>query len=192
MGQNYSKVLLFSNYGLTVTVSTNEWCVGCYHYALILVNLVTHYTWTFDLKTLSSDCILVAHCLVHASAGSLAQCFYCDCDAKHFGKVLIVYFMDNGFKVAVTPTKHQSSKGLVESHWKVMVHMACVFTHAMRMMNAFPGKIMVVLHLLSYTFMAYTWVPLFSLCYFYHENNGDFKSSMHQAHMMDGIIVDCL
>jgi hypothetical protein len=70
-------------------------------------------------------------------------------------------------------------------------------THAMRMMNTFPGKIygclaspFLLVHGINLN--EYTWVPLFSLCYFYHENDGDFKRSMHQAQMMDGIIVDCL
>jgi hypothetical protein len=63
--------------------------------------------------------------------------------------------IDNQSTVVTTPAKRQSANGLVESHWKVMVHMACAYltekqmpctfwfyaiTHAARMMNAIPGE----------------------------------------------------
>jgi hypothetical protein len=59
-------------------------------------------------------------------------------------------------KIVAAPTKHQSSNGLVESHWKVMVHMACAYltekqmpqtfwfyaiTHAAQMTNAILVKL---------------------------------------------------
>jgi hypothetical protein len=34
------------------------------------------------------------------------------------------YLIDNGSKIVSAPAKCQSSNGLVESHWKIMVHMA--------------------------------------------------------------------
>ena len=34
-----------------------------------------------------------------------------------------------------------------------------------------------------------TWLPIFSLCYFHHEKDGDVKRSKHQAHTMDGIAI---
>ena len=98
--------------------------VGGYRFALILVDRATRYNWAFGLKTLSSDCILSALCLFRAAAGSLADCFYCDCDPKLFGQAISEYLVNNSSKVVAAPTKCQSSNGLVESHWKVMVHMA--------------------------------------------------------------------
>jgi hypothetical protein len=98
--------------------------LGGYWYALILVDRTTRYNRAFDLKTLSSNCILLALCLFHAAAGSLACCFYCDCDPKLFGRAISDYLVDNSLKVVAAPAKRQSSNGLVESHWKVMVHMA--------------------------------------------------------------------
>ncbi len=53
--------------------------VGGFKYALILVDCATQYNWTFGLKLLSSDCILLSLCIFWASAGALARCFYCDC-----------------------------------------------------------------------------------------------------------------
>jgi hypothetical protein len=65
------------------------------------------------------------------------------------------YLIDNQSKVVVAPLKLQSSNGLVESHWKVMVDMAQVYLtekqmpctfwfyaimHAARMMTSFLGK----------------------------------------------------
>jgi hypothetical protein len=79
---------------------------------------------TFGLKLPSSNCILLALRLFWASAGALAHCFYCDCSAKLFGTAILEYLIDSQSKVVAAPAKCQSSNGLVESHWKTMIHMA--------------------------------------------------------------------
>jgi hypothetical protein len=129
--------------------------VGEYKCALILVNRATRYNWTFGLESLRSDNILGTIRLFRASAGGLACCFYCDCDAKLFGTAITEYLIGNESKVVAAPAQRQLSNGLVESHWKIMVHMACaylmekqmprtywffVITHTAHMMNAIPGK----------------------------------------------------
>ncbi len=90
-----------------------------------------------------------------------------------------------------------------------MVHMArayltkkqmpCAFwfyaiVHSAQMMNAIPGKIhgriaspFLLIHGVGHD--ERTWIPLFSLCYFHHEKDGDLKRSKHHAHSMDGIII---
>jgi hypothetical protein len=129
--------------------------ISGFQYALILVDRATRYNWTFGLKTLTSDSILSALCLFQASAGSLARCFYSDSDVKLFGTAISEYLIDSNSKVVTAPAKRQISNGLVESHWKTMVHMGCPYltkkqmprrywfyaiTHAACMMNAIPGK----------------------------------------------------
>jgi len=183
--------------------------VGGYRYALILVDRVSRYNWAFGLKTLSSTCILLALRLFPATAGSLVRCFYCDCDPKFFGKAISDYLIDNKSKVVATLAKCQSSNGLVESHWKIMVRMARAYLtekqmpqafwfyaviHAACMMNAIPGKIhgrltspFLLVHGVGHD--ERTRIPLFSLCYFHHEKYGDLKHSKHQAHTRDGIII---
>ncbi len=183
--------------------------VGGHRYALVLVDHATRYNWTFGLKTLSSADIISALCLFCVAAGSLARCFYHNCDLKLFGTAVSEYLIHNDLKVVAAPTKCQSANGLVESHWKVMVHMAhvyitekqmpcafwfCTITHAARMMNAIPGK-----HFgwLASPFLLVcgvghderTWIPLFSLAFFHHEKDGDIQRSKHQAHTMDGIVI---
>ncbi len=175
--------------------------VGGYCYALILVNRATRYNWAFGLKTLSSECILAALCLFRAAAGSLACCFYCNCDPKLFGRAISNYRVDNSSKVVAAPAKRQSSNGLVESHWKVMVHMARAYltekqmpraiwfyavVHSAQMMNAIPGKIhgriaspFLLVHGVGHD--ERTWIPLFSLRYFHHEKDGDLKCSKHPS-----------
>ncbi len=111
--------------------------VGVYRYALILVDRATRYNWTFGLKTLSSSCILAAIWLFRAAAGSLARCFYCDCDTKLFGMAISKYLVDNGSKVVAAPAKHQSSNGLVVLHWKVMVHKAWAYLTDKQMPHTF-------------------------------------------------------
>jgi hypothetical protein len=129
--------------------------IGGFQYALILVDRGTRYNWMFGLKTLSLDCILLVLCLFWAAAGSLTWCFYCDCDTKLFGTAISKYLIDNNSKIIAAPAKRQLSTGLVESHWKVMVHMACAYliekqmpqtfwfyaiTHTTQMMNAIPVR----------------------------------------------------
>jgi hypothetical protein len=123
----------------------------------------------FDLKNLSSDIVILAICLFCALEGSLAHCFYSNWDLKLFGFAVSKYLIDGSSKVVAAPAKHQLANGLVESHWKVMVHMACAcliekqmprsfwfyaITHAARLMNTMPQvSILVVLHHPSYSFM---------------------------------------
>jgi hypothetical protein len=119
--------------------------------------------------------------------------------------------INNQSKVAATPAKCQSAIGLVELHWKVMVHMACSYltkkqmpctfwfyliTHAAQMMNAIPGKHSGCLaspFLLVYSVGhdEQTWVPLFLLAYFHHKKDGNVQRYKHQAHTMDGIVIGC-
>ncbi len=67
-------------------------------------------------------------------------------------------------------------------------------THAAWMMNAIPGKFrdhlalpFLLVHGVGHD--ERTWIPLFSLCYFYHEKDGNDTWSKHMAHMMDGVIL---
>jgi hypothetical protein len=88
-----------------------------------------------------------------ASAGLLALCFRSDCDLKLFGTAIWEYLINNSSEIIAAPAGHQSSNGLVESHWNVMVHIAHVYltekqmprsfrffaiTHAAQMMNVIP------------------------------------------------------
>jgi hypothetical protein len=81
---------------------------------LILVNHATQYNWTFGLQTLSSEDIILALCLFCAVAGSLACCFYLDCDQKLFGLAVSEYLIDGHSKVVAAPAKCQSANGLVK------------------------------------------------------------------------------
>jgi hypothetical protein len=183
--------------------------VGSYKCAPILVDRATQYNWTFGLKSLSSDYILLALQLFWASAGALTRCFYCDCDAKLFGTAILEYLINNQSKVVAALAKRQSSNGLVESHWKTMIHMAWAYltekqmprnfwfyaiTHTARLMNAIPGKFkdplalsFMLVHGVGHDIC--TWTPLFSLCYFHHKKDGEDTCSKHMAHTMDGVIV---
>ena len=33
------------------------------------------------------------------------------------------------------------------------------------------------------------WIPIFSLCYFHHDKDGDTSRIKNQAHTMDGIVI---
>jgi hypothetical protein len=186
--------------------------VGGFRYVLVLVDRATWYNWAFGLKNLSLVAILAAIRLFQAAAGSLAKCFYCDCDLKLFGTAINKHLTNNQSKVVAAPAKQQLSNGLVESHWKTMVHMACAYltekqmphtfwfyaiTHSAWMMNAIPGTYSG--HLASPFLLVHgvghdecTWIPLFSICYFHHDKDSDQQRPKPQAHTMDGIVIGCL
>ena len=184
--------------------------VGGFHYALILVDRATRYSWVFGLTALRSDCIIGALRLFCAAAGGLARCFYLDCDAKLFGTAVAEFLINLNSKVVAAPAKRQSSNGLVESHRKTIVHMARAYltekqmpstfwyyavVHAAQMMNAISGKYndrflaspFLLIHRVRHD--ERTWIPLLSLCYFHHEKDGGNTRSKHMAHTLDGIIV---
>jgi hypothetical protein len=111
--------------------------VGGFRYALILVDQATRYNGAFGLQNLLLDAILSAIRLFWAAAGSLARCFYCDCDRKLFGTAISEYLIDNHSKVVTAPAKRQLLNGLVESHWKIMVHMARSYLTEKQMQRTF-------------------------------------------------------
>jgi hypothetical protein len=88
---------------------------------------------------------------------------------------------------------HMSRAYLTE---KQMLHTFWYFAvkHSARMMNMIPGTYLG--HLASPFMLVHgvcpdqrTWLPIFSLCYFHHDNDSDASRSKHQAHTLDGIVV---
>jgi hypothetical protein len=161
------------------------------------------------MKDLSSDSILSALRNFKADTGSYARCFRSDCDAKLFGKRIRDHLIDNNSNIVAAAAGRQSANGLVESHWKTMVHMSHAYltekqmprsfwffsiVHSARMMNAIPGKLhrklaspFLLVHRVGHN--ERTWFPLFLVCYFHHDKDGAVACSHNQAHTMDGIAV---
>jgi hypothetical protein len=98
--------------------------VGGFKYALIFVDQGTHYNWCFGLKSLNSNDICAAFLAFRAMAGSLAQQFWCNYDEKLFGSSIKSFLHYNASTIATSLAGHQSTNVLVESHWKIMVHMS--------------------------------------------------------------------
>ena len=167
--------------------------VGGFKFALIFVDRATRYNWTFGLKSLQHHDIQSAFLAFRDKAGALARQFRCDCDEKLLGSVVRSFLHANNSSIAASPAGRQSSNGLVESHWKIMVHMSRAYLtekqmprtfwyyaikHSARMMNMIPGKY--GSKLASPFMLAHgtrpdprTWLPLFSVCYFHHEKDSD-------------------
>ncbi len=126
-----------------------------------------------------------------------------------FGSAVRSFLHSNNSSITASPAGRQSSNGLVESHWKIMVHMSRAYLtekqmprtfwyyaikHAAKMMNMIPGK---YCRKLSSPFMLVhgartdprIWLPLFLLCYFHHKKDSNASRSKSQAHTMDGIII---
>ncbi len=121
------------------------------------------------------------------------------------------HLVDKDSNIVAAAAGCQPSNGLVELHWKVMVHMACAYlmekqmpqsfwfytvVHSARMMNAIPGKFggklaspFLLAHGVGHD--ECTWFPLSSICYFHHEWDGDVSHSHCQSHTMDGIAISC-
>ena len=96
--------------------------VGCYKYALIFVDRATCFNWCFGLKLLHHDDIISAFLAFRTEAGNLAHQFRCDCDKKLFGNHIWLFLHLERSPIISSPAGRQSANGLVESHWKIMVH----------------------------------------------------------------------
>jgi hypothetical protein len=183
--------------------------VGVFKYALLFVDQATRFNWCFGLKLLHHDDIIAAFLAFRSEAGSLARQFRCDCDEKLFGSHVRSFLHLDRFSIASSPAGRQSANGLVESHWKIMVHMSRAYLtekqmprsfwyyaikHSAQMMNMIPGRYG---GKLASPFMLVhgvrpdqrTWLPLFSICYFHHEKYSDVQCSKNEAHTMDGIVI---
>jgi hypothetical protein len=183
--------------------------VGGFKYALIFVDRATRYNWCFGLKSLQHEDIIAAFLAFRSEAGRLATQFRCDCDEKLFGSHIRSFLHLAHSSIIASPAGRQSANGLVESHWKIMVHMSRAYLtekqmprtfwyfavkHSARMMNMIPGTYRG--HLASPFMLVHgvrpdqrTWLPIFSLCYFHHDKDSDASRSKHQAHTLDGIVV---
>ena len=95
-----------------------------YLYSLIFVDRATRYNWVFGLKNLSQASILEAFHRFRAEAGGYAKQFRTDCDEKLIGGEVKKHLLAEQSDIVAAPARRQSSNGLVESHWKVMVRMA--------------------------------------------------------------------
>jgi hypothetical protein len=183
--------------------------VGGFKYALIFVDRATRFNWCFGLKSLHHDDILSAFLAFRAEAGNLALKFWCDCNEKLFRSHTRSFLHLERSSIISSPAGHQSANGLVESHWKIMVHMSRAYLmekqmprtfwyyaikHAARVMNMIPGQYN---NKLASLFMLVhsvppdprTWLPIFSVCYFHHEKDSNASCSKAQAHTLDGIIL---
>jgi hypothetical protein len=185
--------------------------VGGFWYSLVFVDQATCYNWVFGLKDLLSASILAAFYLFHTDASSYARCFWCNCDAKLFGTKIREHLINNASNIIAMAAGRQLSNGLMELHWKVMVHMAHAYlmekqmprsfwfypiVHSAWMMNAIPGKFggklaspFLLVHGSEHN--ERTWFPLFLICYFHHKKDGNVPRSHCQSHTMDCIAIGC-
>jgi len=97
---------------------------GGFRYALIFIDRITWYNWVFGLKDLSSNAILAAFRLFHVDVGLLARCFRSNGDNKLFGTKIRKFLLNDDSNIVAVAAGRQSANGLVESHWKTMVHMS--------------------------------------------------------------------
>jgi hypothetical protein len=183
--------------------------VGGFKYALIFVDPATRFNWCFGLKSLHQDGIISAFLAFHSEAGSLAHQFRCDCDEKLFGSHFHSFLHLDYSSIASSPTGRQFTNRLIESHWKIMVHMSQAYLtekqmprsfwyytikHSAQMMNMilghYSGKLTSPFMLIHGVCPDHrTWLPLFSICYFHHEKDSNVQRFKNQAHTMDGILI---
>jgi hypothetical protein len=173
------------------------------------VDQATGFNWCFGLKLLHRDDIISPFLAFCAKAGNLARQFRCDCNEKLFGSHICLFLHLERSSINSNPAGRQSANSLVDSHWKIMVHMARAYLtekqmprtfwyyaikHAACMMNMIPGcynnkpaSPFMLVHGVRPD--QRTWLPIFSLCYFHHEKDSDTSRSKIQAHTLDGIII---
>jgi hypothetical protein len=183
--------------------------VGGFKYALIFLDRALQYDWCFGLKSLHQEDILAGFLAFCSKAGCLAKQFCYDCDEKLFGSNICSFLHTNHSSIVACPAIRQSANGVVELHWKIMVHVSRAYLtekqmprlfwyyaikHSAQMMNMIPGK---YCGKLALPFMLIhgvspdtrTWLPLFLICYLHHEKDSNASRSKNQAHTLDGILI---
>jgi hypothetical protein len=138
--------------------------VGGFKYSLIFVDRATCYSWCFGLKSLRHDNIIEAILVFCAEVGNLARKFCCDCNEKLFESHICSFLHLECSSIVLSPAGRQLANGLVESHWKIMVHTSCTYLtkkqmpysfwyyaikYSARMMNMIPGNTAINLPLSS-------------------------------------------
>ena len=106
-------------------------------YCLVFVDRATRYNWVFALKTLSITDIRDAFNFFCAQAGRFVKCFHANFDEKFFGQIIKAYLTANESDVVGAAAGRQSSNGLVECHWKAMVHMSHAYPTEKQMPHIF-------------------------------------------------------
>ena len=138
-----------------------------------------------------------------------ARQFCCDFNKKLFGSMVWSFLHLHQSSIEASPAGHQSSNGLVKSHWKIMVHMSRAYLNEKQMPQTFwyyaikhfhqddehdPGEISgyacFPLHARSwYTPRSKNLAPSLLGVYFHHEKDSNTSRLKSQAHTMDGIVV---
>ena len=108
-----------------IDIAFRDWMsVRGYKYALIFVDQGTRFNWCFGLKSLPHNDIISAFLAFCAEAGNLARQFGCDCGKKLFSNHIQLFLHLERSSIISSPAGQQSANGLVESHWKIMVHLS--------------------------------------------------------------------
>jgi hypothetical protein len=111
--------------------------IGGFKYALIFVDRAMQYNWCFGLKTLQCNDLRASFLALRAEASGIARQFCCDCNEKLVGSGIRSFLHDNNSLIAASPAGRQSANGLVEPHWKIMVHMSRAYLTEKQMPRSF-------------------------------------------------------
>ena len=88
--------------------------LGGFRYAIILVDVVIHYTWIYGLTSLTSSEVINALEQFQADAGSIPKRFHADFDKKLIGGKALKWILANKSNIIAAPAGRQSSNGLAE------------------------------------------------------------------------------
>ncbi|KAL7483059.1 hypothetical protein ACHAW6_008707 [Cyclotella cf. meneghiniana] len=181
--------------------------LGGFHYALILVDVATQYTWIYGMQTVSSADIILALESFKADASAYPKTCHADFDQKLIGGDALRH-INRHSRIIAAPARQQSSNGLVEATWKTIVWMARAYItekqvsrefwyfavrHTAIMINQIPGHIGGCLTTPEPVYGtkpdSSTGFELFSICYFDHKIEGAASKSNTEVQTLAGIAV---
>jgi hypothetical protein len=97
---------------------------GGYKYVLTLVDFATRYTWTYGLKTKTTEAVINALWCFLVDAGGTTTRIHCDFDSSFVKGKVNTFLKIHRIQVTSAPPKQQSQNGLVERQWRTAVDMA--------------------------------------------------------------------
>eukprot|EP00804_Cyclotella_cryptica_P023824 CCRYP_011184-RA/>CCRYP_011184-RA protein AED:0.41 eAED:0.38 QI:0/0/0/1/0/0/4/0/449 len=171
-----------------------------FRYELLLVDVVTHYTWLYGLTTLTSSDIISAFEAFVTVTGAYPMKFHGDFDQKLIDGASLS-FINKQRRIIAAPAHRQSSNGLVESSWQTIILMTRAYItekhvswefwyftikHSVLMLNQIHGclgcKLTTPFELVHGVKPdAATWFELFSGGYFDHTTKNSSKKSKSEV-----------
>ena len=174
--------------------------LGRHKYALISVDVATHYSYIYGLTSLNSVVFISDIEQLCVNSNDMPNTFRIGFHKNLIRGKSLKQILTNHSKIIAAPKEHQSSNTFMEHTWHTIVQMACDYITDKQVDHKFcfytihlasailnqvpgsPGHKFITPFELVYNIKPYS---CFSICYFDHTADGDESWSNTKSHTLD-------